>query len=514
VTAGVNPKLLARDPRLHALLLVLLLDLVVVGYSHGVGGTVNRGDSAKFQFLGVVGGVSHPPGNPLYLLLDVALVHALFFVPPSLVVTGLSLVCGVAALAFLGRASTVLTGSRLAGAIGIVAVGLGPVFWTLSTEPEVYALNALLLAALAFFAARHLVDEDERSLSRALAVWMLAFGNHLTVVALAPAFLLLLALFVYLHGLARLARLLVLPAIAGAITLALYGYVALRIHQHAPYSEFSDALDVRSFWQYLTAKKYQGSFSWPSLRSLAAVRFPQAFAGLQRQWVWVVWIAVAWGMLVLARLQPRALLFFALAVAGLLFFPLTYAIGDPDGFLLPVIVLAGIPLGASVLTTFTRRDAPVAMSTAILLCLFPMAAGKIHDACKTPPAERVIQLDELDTTGWDLPDIVARIAPGTRFVEPCGDYGCAQVLNYYRFGDSAGRAKGLTVVHLPGGHVGWHALWPELSPTAPGPGAICALLPSQVLRLRQAGIVLKEIPREPFTRGNVTYARPSLFCTD
>ena len=122
-------------------------------------------------------------------------------------------------------------------------------------------------------------------------------------------------------------------------------------------------------------------------------------------------------------------------------------------------------------------------------------------------------VDELGEVAWDLPDVVSRVPERTRVLAPCGHYGCAQGLNYFRFADKEFARKHLVIAHLPGRPGGWHARWAALDPAAPGPEPICTLLPSEARRLAST-FTLRRIDREPIVWRGRHLARPPIFCRD
>ena len=92
----------------------------------GLGGRVNYGDSAKFAFLGAIGGIGHPPGNPLYTLLTVLAVRVPGLAPAT-AVTLLSALFGAATIALVyGTARRTFSAVSALAAAG--AVALGPQF--------------------------------------------------------------------------------------------------------------------------------------------------------------------------------------------------------------------------------------------------------------------------------------------------------------------------------------------------------------------------------------------------
>src|SRR5687768_12095366 len=68
VAARTTSRALAQSPLTWVLLAITVL--YVTTLFPGVGGRINGGDSAKFQFIGLIGGIGHPPGSPLYMMLN------------------------------------------------------------------------------------------------------------------------------------------------------------------------------------------------------------------------------------------------------------------------------------------------------------------------------------------------------------------------------------------------------------------------------------------------------------
>ena len=70
-----------------------------------VGGRINMGDSAKFQFLARTLGIGHSPGNPLYLMASALWVRTPLPLADATKVTLLSSVFGLLTVALVGRAA-------------------------------------------------------------------------------------------------------------------------------------------------------------------------------------------------------------------------------------------------------------------------------------------------------------------------------------------------------------------------------------------------------------------------
>ncbi|MGH2542077.1 MAG: protein O-mannosyl-transferase family, partial [Ardenticatenaceae bacterium] len=118
------------------------------------------GDAGEAQLAAWTGGLSHPTGYPLFLMLGWLWTHALapLGVPPTRAMTLLSSLAGAAAVAFTFPAMRALlrrTGIEWGeGWLLIVAVltaitfGLSQTMWSQALQAEVYTLNALFLVLL------------------------------------------------------------------------------------------------------------------------------------------------------------------------------------------------------------------------------------------------------------------------------------------------------------------------------------------------------------------------------
>jgi hypothetical protein len=500
-----------RGPTGRAIALALVGIAYAATLFPGVGGIVNHGDSAKFQFLGAIGGVSHPPGNPLYLILNAIAVHA-SPLPASLTVALLSALFALLALHLLGLAAELLAPNTGAGALAIACVGLGPLFWTFATEAEVYSLNAALISLTVYSGVRHALEAERRWLLICVAASVISLANHLTAVMLMPA-VALLAL-PYLRGASK-GDWLKLGAVmsgASAAVVILYAYVPIRVLNGARYSEFHEALGADALWRYVTAAQYQQHLTIPALRVLIEERLPRAIGILSKQWMWPTLAAPVLGWYFLARRSPRLAAFFLVGIASLTAFALVYQIDDPEGFYIPIVVLLGLPMACAV-ALWQQGRSQILWAAAVMALCVPLAFEHWGEARSRPSQELVEGLDELGEVAWDFPDVVARVPEHARILAPCGHYGCVQVLNYFRFADKNFARKHLAIAHLPGRPEGWHAPWAALDPATPGPEPICTLLPLEAQRLASFFRV-RRIDREPIMWRERPLARPPIFCRD
>jgi hypothetical protein len=208
-------------------------------------------DTPKFQFLGYVLGTAHPPGYPLYVLLS----HLFVQLPIGTIAYRANLfsavMAGVAcALAYLiGRQIGATRWPAFCAALGLAT---GAAFWRSAVFAEVYSLaavmSALATACLLAWGARG----GAGRLLAAVAVSSLGLGNHLTIVGIAPAFV----IYVLLRNRRALtARVIGAAAVLLVLGISQYGFIVLRTRQGAPYlgshatsvSELVDIVTARDF---------------------------------------------------------------------------------------------------------------------------------------------------------------------------------------------------------------------------------------------------------------------------
>ncbi|MCO4770222.1 MAG: DUF2723 domain-containing protein [Deltaproteobacteria bacterium] len=148
--------------------------------------TVQGGDTAEFVTVAAQGGVAHPPGYPLFILLA-SLFAKVAPGPLPFRVTAATVFCAVGSLWVLHRVVARWTGDAAAAAIGASALGASFLFWHWSTVAEVLpggALTTALVVAAALGSAR-----GARGAKQGLLVGLAAatgIANHHTVVLLLP----------------------------------------------------------------------------------------------------------------------------------------------------------------------------------------------------------------------------------------------------------------------------------------------------------------------------------------
>ena len=138
------------------------------------------GDTAKWQFLGVVGGVPHPTGYPLYLAIDKAWVTIMPWGSVAWRVNLLSAVLGAAAIGVLYALLRILDVRRQVAAATALVFAFSPAFWSQAVVAEVYTLHILFLVTVTACLAHWRKGAPNGWLLAGLGLYALSFGHHMT----------------------------------------------------------------------------------------------------------------------------------------------------------------------------------------------------------------------------------------------------------------------------------------------------------------------------------------------
>jgi hypothetical protein len=181
-----------KHPERFLPVLLFLSLLVIYGLTLAPGLTwANSGsDGGDLITAAATGGVPHPTGYPVYILL----VRAFQFLPIGSLAFRTNLLSALtAALAALLVYELVTRSlpshNRLAGLISAYAFGLSPLLWSQAVIAEVYALQTFFVVLILYLSIFPAFSNEKKSdLVFGLSTG-LALGNHLTTVFLLPIFL-------------------------------------------------------------------------------------------------------------------------------------------------------------------------------------------------------------------------------------------------------------------------------------------------------------------------------------
>jgi hypothetical protein len=314
------------------------------------------------------GGVPHPPGYPAYLL-AAGLAAQLPLGEPALRLNLFSALCAAVAAGLIALTGARLSGSRLAGAAAGLLWAWSPIVWGQAVITEVYTLNVLLIAALAWLALRG------SSAPPGFQPGAAATLGALLGLAIAGGPTALFALPLAALACGRAPRR--WAALAGGTLLGLALFAVLPLRALAgPAINWGDASRLDGFLWLVSARPYAGlafglpPAEWPQ-RALALLGL------LARQFTPAGLVLAALGLAWLARRTPALAAAGALAAGGYGLFAAGYASADSYVLLIPALALAAPWLAAGLVAAArqTARPAPALAAVAALLVAVQLTAG-------------------------------------------------------------------------------------------------------------------------------------------
>ena len=331
-------------------------------------GLIGLIDVPKFQFIGKVLGVPHSPGYPLYVVVS----HLFGYLPWGTLAFRINLMSAVFGAIAVSLVFLVLRrlGCRPIGAAAVaLALALGRVFWSTTVVAEVYSLHAALVAGTILALLIWKERRSPASFFTAVGLVALAFGNHTTIVLLAPA----LVVFVLLSDARWALRPRILAASAGIVALGIaqYGFILLRTVQQAPYLE-SPASSLRELLDVMRGERWNEQLFEYDVSTLVAERFPFAFGVFLDELTIVGLVFAAGGLMRLLRRRRAEAALLGLAAAGIIVFAVNFRTGEPEVFLLPALMCCWIAVGVGlehVLEAVGRLGRLTPLTCAVLVVL-------------------------------------------------------------------------------------------------------------------------------------------------
>jgi hypothetical protein len=159
--------------------------LVFVAYAITTPSHVLGGDNGEFCTLFATGGVAHPPGYPLYVLL----LRAFSWLPVDTPARGAAFATAVVAalsVVLLERTARALGANARASGVFAALYALSPLGWKLGSSAEVFALNVLLALGLVFAATSDAPFRGARRAGVIALISGLGLANHHSIVLLVP----------------------------------------------------------------------------------------------------------------------------------------------------------------------------------------------------------------------------------------------------------------------------------------------------------------------------------------
>lgn len=343
----------------------------------GAGG---YGDTAKFHFVGRVGGIPHPTGFPTYLMLN-RLVAQLPWGRLAWRINLLSAVLGALTIFVTCATLCRLTKNRPASFLASLLLAFSFTFWSVCVIAEVYTLWTLLISIVIFLLLRWRETGRRSWLYGAVAVYMLSLGNHPTVLLMLPA--LLFIVLATERGILCERRVIAAVAALALLGAAQYLYLLLLSRANPPYQE-ALANSMGGLLSFITGGAYKRRYFAPTITQLLRASAPM-YARLLADQITLPGVALAAaGFVVLLRRQRVWGVFFLiyylvtvlLTINGphveqpVYFIPATMALTVPIAFMtagaweagLVRRLILGAVMAGIVLTLFVRNHPVIDLS--------------------------------------------------------------------------------------------------------------------------------------------------------
>lgn len=377
-------------------------------YLYTLAPSILADDSGELVSAIHVLGVAHPTGYPLYLLVG-KLFDLLPFGTPPVRIGIFSALSAAGAVGVIAWAGATLSRSAAAGALAGLVGALNTPMWDMATQPEVYALNALIIAGCAAVFIRWTETRNPQAVPWLALFVGLAVAHHRT------ALLFAVPLFAVAAVVSRPAgRLLVKAVGAGLAPLLFYLYVPIRAAAHPPVL-WSDAATWHGFLRYVSGQTYQPYlFARPpaEMQTVARTIGAQLLSGLTPGGCALALI----GLVSLLRRRVAVAAPLAFGAVVLTVWNLGYRVTDWTPFFIPVLLVAGLWIGEGLavisrtlraVATKQARWLPTAAACAMLLAV---PAGMLQH--NWGAAGHRSEWRDYDTARA----LFARLAPGSVFI--------------------------------------------------------------------------------------------------
>jgi hypothetical protein len=364
------------------ILIVSLLWVYLSTMAPGLTWANSGADGGDLIAAAATGGVAHPTGYPVYLLLACAFqflpIGSLAF--RTNLLSALAAAC--AALLVYGLVVHSLSSHSgrnnwLAGLVSAYAFGLAPLLWSQAVITEVYTLHALFVALILYLSTVPL-RLTPKQLDGALGLTLgLSMGNHVTTILLLPIILSSTVSRWGAHWRLDVHSLLRRLAWLGAGGLLVYLILPLRAMSHPPVN-WGNPVTLEKFGWLVTGRLYQDELFvltlpslWERIQSAAALLLDQF--GVPGLIVSLVGIVFRFDRSPFYRSTLWTLAAFSIFAIG-------YATDDSFLYLIPPALCFAVWIGLGLnawMDAIARRFPKIGLATGLIFLayLFILAAG-------------------------------------------------------------------------------------------------------------------------------------------
>jgi hypothetical protein len=282
-----------------------------------------------------------------------------------------------ATIAAIASGLIVAVAARLSASVGAAAgaallFAASYTFWSQAVIAEVYALHIALVALTLLLILRWAERPTHARLTLFFAVYAIAFGNHLSMILLAPAFTLFLLLEAPGGWRSLLAPRVVATAVVCVAAGAAQYWWNLRTLWLAPWIDPPDgAIDaLQRFWFDVTKSDWRDTMVMNVPRSMVSDHAAMYWFDLKQQFGVVAPLLAIVGFIQLARTNIHRALLIGLLYAANIAFAFSYSVGDAHVFYLPshfFVALLAAPAVVAIEEALRPRRLVGGATTAALL---------------------------------------------------------------------------------------------------------------------------------------------------
>ncbi len=348
---------------------VILFFAILALYIHNLSQSIYAGDTGLLVSAAVTHGVAHPPGYPLFTLLGFIFTQlgGVTQKSPAFLVGMISAITSAIAVVLFFKISVILTKKTFLSLVSVLTLSTTYLFWFFAEIPEVFALNNFFITLLLFLALSYHRNKSQTYLYSLAFCSGLSLTNHLTILLLFPALLVIIwpSLSKELKkNKSRVWKLL------GLILLGLtpYLYIVISSLSH-PLIDWAHITDLNSFLAFVLRERYgtfqAGYFDTPGVVNRLATLTHYMSTIISQLTIPVFalcLIAIVKGIVTKSRVTIALTMAFLLT--GPLFmlyagFPLenAFRIGLAERFMAAsvVIIFIFLPVGLNLFTTYLGK---------------------------------------------------------------------------------------------------------------------------------------------------------------
>lgn len=281
-----------------------------------------------------------------------------------------ALACGLTVLL-----AVELSGSIAAATAAALLFAASYTFWSQAIIAEVYALHIGLVALTLLLLLRWANRPTTARLALFFAVYALGFGNHLSMVLLAPGYALFLLLAAPSGWRSMFAPRVVLLAAGCAVVGAMQYAWNLRALWYLPQAPHGLLDALQTFWFDVTKSDWRDTMVMHVPRSMLGDHAAMYWFDLRQQFGAAAPLLALAGLAQLALLDVRRAVLMAALFAANVAFAFSYNVGDAHVFYLPSHFILALLMAPGL--AFTGRLAPRAAPVAAVLVV-AYAGARAH----------------------------------------------------------------------------------------------------------------------------------------